>query len=114
MTTLDPHDFAQPTLDFQLGKLIGAIKLLGELLGIVPPLDDPTPVVDNSSTGGGSGIVSKLGLDVLKYGDFLDPEIKVWNNVTFADNYYQKLAPEVAPPAPTLEDFTNQILNEPI
>src|SRR5262249_40173253 len=113
MTTLDPHDFAQPTLDFQLGKFLGALKLLGQLLGILPPLDDPTPVIDDSSTSSGGGIVTKLGLDVLKYGDFLDPEIKVWNNVTFADNYYQKLAPEVVPTAPSLEDFTNLILSGP-
>ncbi len=113
MTTLDPHDFTQPTLDFQLGKFLGALKLLGQLLGIVPPLDDPTPVIDGSSPTSGGGIVSKLGLDVLKYGDYLDPEIKVWTNVTFADNYYQKLAPEVVPPAPSLEDFTNLILSGP-
>ncbi|MGB6015803.1 MAG: DNA/RNA non-specific endonuclease, partial [Nodosilinea sp.] len=45
MTTIDPHDFDQPSLG---------------------------PV----------------------YRDFKEPEVKVWENVTFADNYYQTVAPK--------------------
>ncbi len=50
MTTLDPHDFNQPSLQ----------------------LSFPIP-----------------GLPNLDYSTFYEPKVQVWDNVTFADNYYQ-------------------------
>jgi DNA/RNA endonuclease G (NUC1) len=48
MTTIDPHDFKQDSLNFP-------------------------------ATG---------------FGDFQEPEVRVWDNITFADNYYQTVADE--------------------
>jgi hypothetical protein len=62
MTTIDPHDFSQPSLqvDFKW-----------------------------------------LGLGTLGFADFYEPKIQVWNNVSFADNYYQTVPDPNAP----LEDL---------
>ncbi|MEG4310901.1 DNA/RNA non-specific endonuclease [Microcoleus sp. AT10_D2] len=51
MTTIDPHDFYQPSLNLQLPGFIST-----------------------------------------NFSDFYEPKIQVWNNVTFADNYYQTVA----------------------
>ena len=53
MTTLDPHDFNQPSLD------VVEVKL-----PLLPPIE-------------------------LDYSDFFEPKVQVWDQVTFADNYYQ-------------------------
>jgi len=51
MTTVDPHDFYQPSLNLTLPGLIST-----------------------------------------NFSDFYEPQVQVWNNVTFADNYYQTVA----------------------
>jgi len=51
MTTIDPHDFYQPSLNVKLFDFIST-----------------------------------------NFSDFYEPKIQVWNNVTFADNYYQTVA----------------------
>ncbi len=51
MTTIDPHDFYQPSLNLRLPGFIET-----------------------------------------NFSDFYEPKIQVWNNVTFADNYYQTVA----------------------
>ncbi|PSB39712.1 hypothetical protein C7B69_01790, partial [filamentous cyanobacterium Phorm 46] len=51
MTTIDPHDFYQPSLELKLPDFIST-----------------------------------------NFSDFYEPKVQVWNNVTFADNYYQTVA----------------------
>lgn len=51
MTTIDPHDFYQPSLNLRLPGFIST-----------------------------------------NFSDFYEPKVQVWNNVTFADNYYQTVA----------------------
>ena len=51
MTTIDPHDFYQPSLNLELTDFIST-----------------------------------------NFSDFYEPKIQVWNNVTWADNYYQTVA----------------------
>jgi hypothetical protein len=51
MTTIDPHDFYQPSLNLQLRDFIS-----------------------------------------INFSDFYEPKVQVWNNVTWADNYYQTVA----------------------
>src|SRR3546814_18397826 len=34
-----------------------------------------------------------LSLKPAPLGDFSDPDVQIWNNVIFADNYYQSVAP---------------------
>ncbi len=51
MTTVDPHDFYQPSLKLTLPKFV-----------------------------------------TTNFSDFYEPKVQVWNNVTFADNYYQTVA----------------------
>ncbi|WP_341735970.1 DUF4114 domain-containing protein [Microcoleus sp. CAWBG640] len=51
MTTIDPHDFYQPSLNLQLPGFIST-----------------------------------------NFSDFYEPKVQVWNNVTWADNYYQTVA----------------------
>ncbi len=51
MTTIDPHDFYQPSLNLQLPNFIST-----------------------------------------NFSDFYEPKVQVWNNVTWADNYYQTVA----------------------
>ena len=51
MTTIDPHDFNQPSLKLSL-----------------------------------------FGLGIADFSEFNEPKVQVWDNVTFADNYYQSVA----------------------
>jgi YD repeat-containing protein len=76
MTTLDPHDFDQKTLNVNLGLVLKAANLIPYLRGI------PGEMLD---------VIKKMGIkiDPIPYGDFQDPDVQVWQNVAFADNYYQ-------------------------
>ena len=110
MTTLDPHDQEQPSLRIDIIKeKLEQIKTVADLVGLV------TKLVAGGATGGAGAavvgpiaktvsevieVVSKidtyLGLNLfdIRYDDLVDPDVTVWNNVSFADNYYQQVADE--------------------
>jgi DNA/RNA endonuclease G (NUC1) len=67
MTTIDPHDFYQPSLEVDTDWL------------------RPSKV---------------------KFGDFYDPKVQVWDNVTYADNYYQTV--------PSLNEVTGSPSGRPL
>ena len=39
-----------------------------------------------------NGLAFLTGNDKLYYGDFRDPEIQAWSNITFLDNYWEDRA----------------------
>ncbi|NIL97850.1 MAG: hypothetical protein GTO62_12180, partial [Planctomycetales bacterium] len=78
MTTLDPHDFNQTTLDVKLNTLLAFLQLLGNAPGAV------------------ANLLNLTGNNTLYFGDFLDPDVQVWQGVDFADNYWQAQAPAQA------------------
>ncbi|MEN9317399.1 MAG: hypothetical protein RIS35_3792, partial [Pseudomonadota bacterium] len=109
MTTLDPHDFDQKSLDIPLGKLakevqeyIKLIKAGGIVGGYFFPPAYPaimSAVVTlnriDASISSALKLAKTLGISTdIRYGDFLDPNVQVWENVSFADNYWQKAADE--------------------
>ena len=89
-----------------MGVLLGAptLKLRGDYLAIVTlgfgeiirvflnNLDAPVNV-----TNGPQGITL---IDPVKFGDFLDPDVKLWSNVSFSDNYYQDAASQTFTKSP--------------
>ena len=77
MTTLDPHDQDQPSLNVPLGTILGA-------LGAVPGLEGAATIA--------GALVNAAGINTIHYGNFDDPNVTRWSNVTFADNYYQDVA----------------------
>jgi large repetitive protein len=94
MTTLDPHDFEQKSLDVDINKLVQLVmKAVGVVTSIVPPL----AAVVNGFAKIVPGLLKAadylgLELDPAPFSDFKDPDVQVWDNVDFADNYYQVLA----------------------
>jgi hypothetical protein len=123
MTTLDPHDFEQKTLDIPLKDIV----LIGKKLA---DITTTATAAFSLATGNFAGIVAavqqkrfsdylekalntaeKLGIKIspIQYGDFKDPNVKVWQNVDFADNYYQKGATET-PDAGALQLVTSLVL----
>ncbi|MEI7465873.1 MAG: Ig-like domain-containing protein, partial [Burkholderiales bacterium] len=100
MTTLDPHDFKQEALKVPVGTILGTIETALTLAqaaasaGSVaaPPLAAAIPPLQSIKTAIGriTGLASALGVALdIPYDDFLDPDVKRWTNVSFADNYYQ-------------------------
>ncbi|MCU0915393.1 MAG: tandem-95 repeat protein [Planctomycetes bacterium] len=99
MTTLDPHDMEQKSLNVPLG---GALTTVSNALYALAVAATATGNVAAAATLGAwanrlSSIVStaeKLGIAIspIPYGDFKDPDVKVWSNIAFADNYYQTAA----------------------
>jgi len=107
MTTLDPHDFNQPSLDVPLESLIGGLlvrKLAGKvadiaLRNIADSLQKfiQKQFIKKTLQEGLSNILPDLQqLGVLNFSDFQDPDVLRWENVAVADNYYQKVAGESA------------------
>jgi len=101
MTTLDIHDFEQKSLDVPLGKLLEGISTALTIATGVSVVAAPyaTPflmelkgMIETATTIAG---VAGIALDV-PYADFKDPDVQIWANVDFADNYYQKGADESA------------------
>ncbi len=85
MTTLDPHDFNQASLDVPGAWLAG---LLGGVLGGVAG----GPVTALGTGLGAAAVAALLGYSTIHYADFLDPNVMRWENIAFYDNYYQVLA----------------------
>ncbi|MHC1770059.1 MAG: putative Ig domain-containing protein [Verrucomicrobiia bacterium] len=99
MTTLDAHDAEQESLNVTVLKdFFDRIDMLSNLLILFPEPTGITKVV---------GIIGKIAnvLDIaekalgltlkeMRFGDFIDPDVKVWDIVGFADDYYQQTASE--------------------
>ncbi len=101
MTTLDIHDFEQKSLDVPLGKLLDAVStgLTIAAGGSLVAAPYATPFLVNLKgmieTVKTVAEVAGIALDI-PYADFKDPDVQVWANVDFADNYYQQGADESA------------------
>ncbi len=109
MTTLDPHDFDQKSLEIPLAKLAKAVQDIIHVVqagavvaGVAVPATAPaaaklveTLYQYDSKIKWALETADKLGIALdIPYGDFKDPNVQVWKNVDFADNYYQTAAPE--------------------
>lgn len=100
-TTLDPHDFRQDNLSVPLDKFKQfALTLLNKAqnLPIVgfPAVQDVAGAIVEATN---SILRAFFNVDTVHYGDFLDPVVTVWKNVSFADNYWQKVPHPSQPPA---------------
>ncbi|MEZ6135594.1 MAG: dockerin type I domain-containing protein [Pirellulaceae bacterium] len=103
MTTLDPHDVPQASLDVRTSSLLKAISAIaGEDLGVCDASDPGrfscwaqglVQKLTGASVVQGAldQFLERVQLSWLHYADFRDPIVQVWENVAFADNYYQQL-----------------------
>jgi hypothetical protein len=99
MTTLDPHDFNQPALNVPVQTLLNFVKALlyGGAAGAgfaANPLAAEQLISWAQTIEKAQSIAKALSiqLEPIAFGDFLDPDVQVWQNVIFADNYYQTSA----------------------
>ncbi len=116
MTTLDPHDRKQDSLNIDVkkilettrelativknvtavGKVVGKVaihpglKVIGVISTILNPIASSLEAMTKAALRG-VGPAGNLGiaLEPIPYGDFQDPDVKVWENVAYADSYYQ-------------------------
>ena len=107
LTSLDPHDQNQPSLDIPLaGVLKTAVNALKVAEGLAAgsalignfTANVTVKLLDALQSGLNQALMAaqKLGVDIdpIKYADFQDPDVQYWSNVAFADNYYQQAADE--------------------
>jgi hypothetical protein len=96
MTTLDPHDFEQKSLDVPIEEIREAIEKASTILSVVPVVGPVAKVVGQAAAQLKKllELAETFGLNLSKieYSDFKDPDVFVWENVRFADNYYQDAA----------------------
>jgi YD repeat-containing protein len=93
MTTLDPHDFEQKSLDVPIKTILESIKTVAIALQAYP-LTAPVAnrVVSFIETGMHIWDAVGVAYDPAPFSDFKDPDVMIWENVGFADNYYQTKA----------------------
>ncbi|HYU32388.1 MAG TPA: putative Ig domain-containing protein [Thermoanaerobaculia bacterium] len=86
MTLIDPHDFKQDSLNVRIDYLLSGLEYLGNLL-----FKDPTyfGAIGRVLTKLPSSVADATGNDRLWYGNFFEPKIQIWDNVDFADSYFQ-------------------------
>lgn len=109
MTTLDPHDFPQESLDVPLADVARAVKIVGDVLGEFAEATVFKLLTEAMSQGGKivADAARTYGLDPVLYSDFKDPRVQVWGSVAFADNYYQAVAnPAAFNAGRTIRSFT--------
>ena len=95
MTTLDPHDQKQDSLDVQIGVMLDWSKaVLGGLAGgAVTRNPVVTGLMFRLAKGVEEAVASGEQIETISFADFADPNVVVWDQVvTFADNYYQYTA----------------------
>lgn len=84
VTTLDPHDFDQDSLNLSARNYLDLMKEFSPTFDFLSLL-----VADETVTD----IVQTLtDTSRILYGDLADPEVVSWTNVAFADNFYQTTA----------------------
>jgi YD repeat-containing protein len=84
MTTIDPHDFAQEGLNIPVGELFDKALALSKNLA-----KDPLTRKIAEEILKYASKISRFSREDLDYSDFQEPRVQVWDNVSFADNYYQ-------------------------
>ncbi|HEY6817505.1 MAG TPA: putative Ig domain-containing protein [Croceibacterium sp.] len=127
MTTLDPHDFKQESLDIEFNALLNLAKYVISFYALGSFATGVASAIGGAATTISSGgaalpatgaafaasgrsllaaakamkwavyiqklqdLATTLGvqIDPIGYGDFGDPDVKLWNNIGFTDNYYQ-------------------------
>ncbi len=101
MTTLDPHDFQQDSLDVPLEKILEIVGRLGALVLGGAEEGAAAAAAEESGLAGllkealsFKNLVTAFAVPDFKihFGDFFDPNVQVWDNIAFADNYYQTQA----------------------
>ncbi|WP_157359932.1 tandem-95 repeat protein [Caldimonas brevitalea] len=105
MTTLDPFDGEQRSLELDFGAMFGRLALVGTAATLSGSLALAGRWAIAIANWGGlfvDAVLKPYGLDKIAAGDYKDPDIKIWENVTFADNYYQEI-----PKQPGDQWFTN-------
>ncbi|MCB2028921.1 MAG: hypothetical protein KDH18_09735, partial [Rhodoferax sp.] len=122
MTTLDPHDFDQKSLDVPLGTALEKVQQLLTLAqagyvvgGVVAPATAPAAIIAitrlqniKSKIQWAQEKAALLGIALnIPYGDFKDPDVQIWDNVSFADNYYQTAAYEPTSAGPIVTATPN-------
>jgi hypothetical protein len=96
MTTLDPHDFNQPSLNVTSETLTSDfIRAVGGP-AISLGLSTSEAVIQrvDALKANLRQLLSESIPQTIFYGEFYDPDVTRWGNVIFADNYYQKAAKE--------------------
>ncbi|WP_301102357.1 hypothetical protein, partial [Propionivibrio sp.] len=90
-TTLDPHDFEQFGLSVPVTGLIGDLTFVlaraSSALKKLVFFEKLRPWLDAA----GSDLIDVIGLGTIPYNNYKDPQITLWSNIGFADNYYQTL-----------------------
>ncbi|MEY8838751.1 hypothetical protein AB9K41_06940, partial [Cribrihabitans sp. XS_ASV171] len=104
MTTLDPHDFKQDSLKVELKKIveswITAAKFGATLTSFANPALGATLLRVINGVELGAQLLFKIagyaGIQAaeIPWDDFKDPNVQIWSNIDFADNYFQTSAPE--------------------
>jgi hypothetical protein len=112
MTTLDPHDYNQRSMNAPLKDLVDGISTTLTLVNTLLTIASLTGVYTAPAallrtflvvaTKMVNYVVERakyfgIQIDPMALGDFKDPNITVWQNVKFADNYYQKAAVDFEP-----------------
>jgi YD repeat-containing protein len=109
MTSLDPHDFNQPSLDIPLQSLmdttVNALRLAQAVVAATGLVGNAAALLGLRFLNGLQNVLQRaeqaaaaLGIQInpIKYSDFKDPDVTTWSNVVFADNYYQTAATQVS------------------
>jgi VCBS repeat-containing protein len=95
MTTLDPHDLPQNSLNLPVGQLLVS-QVASSAAGAAAAVFGPVASFiagQLASIAAGSLFHTILGnLGTIPYGDFREPRIMPWDNTTFYDNYWQAVA----------------------
>ncbi len=106
MTTLDAHDLPQPSLDLEVAKVGKVLAKLNQTE--LSPCQTESPTIKSRLSCWAANVTAKIlesdqfekltnalaglgKLQNLHYADFRDPLVQVWENVAFADNYFQDL-----------------------
>ncbi len=84
MTTIDPHDFVQEGLNIPVGELFDKALALSKNLAKDPLTRKIAEEIIKYASK-----ISRFSGEDLDYSDFQEPRVQVWDNVSFADNYYQ-------------------------
>jgi hypothetical protein len=100
MTTLDPHDFGQDSLEVPIESAIdwaqfgiNAAILASVLLGPAAPAVIANLTLLKNALGGITTLAEAFGIALdIPYDDFKDPDVQRWENIGFLDNYFQTAA----------------------
>ena len=98
-TTIDPFDGVDKTKNLPIKAYLDGLAAAANVGTIAAAVVSPPVALALQRVSKAAGVIGRaanaLGFANIDWTDFKDPEVRIWDGIDFADNYYQNVPQEI-------------------